>query len=293
MEGVIRKLSPEIFHKWIEFLLSVGSEVAVSNALELFYMYYRMDADAPPVPIELAIDIIGHGIWFQPSENREQGVRHHWSEIAKTIVEDLPQNALKLARKMLLSFGISGTIMDGFGFNPIVHGILDEIVKRFPEEMWNLVIQQIGPPIDTPAFYIREWLRGEDRFDRGATGALSLFPPERIWQWVDEDVENHAWYVATLVPKSLWRDNERVCLAREVLVRYGDRDDVLREFSSNYSTEGWSGSESLHHLETRKELLEFRSEETDPNVIRWIDQHIYWLEKDIKRAEIKEERRGF
>ena len=34
--GVIRKLSPEIFHKWTEFLLDVGSEVAISDALELF-----------------------------------------------------------------------------------------------------------------------------------------------------------------------------------------------------------------------------------------------------------------
>ena len=152
--------------------------------------------------------------------------------------------------------------------------------------------QHIGPPIDTQAFYIREWLRGEDRFDREANGALSLFPPESIWQWVNEDIENRAWYVATLVPKSLWRENARVCLAREVLVRYGNRDDVLRTFSSNYSTEGWRGSESLHHLETKRELLEFRKEEIDPNVIRWIDQHIYWLEKDIKRAEMEEERRG-
>ena len=291
--GVIRKLSPNIFHSWMEFLLGADSEVAVSHALELFYMYYQMDADAPPIPMELAVEIIGHKAWFQPSEEREQGVRYHWAEIAKTVIEDLPRNALMLAKKMLSSFGINGTIMNGFGVNPIVHGVLDEIVKRFPEDMWHLVTQHIGPPIDTQAFYIREWLRGEDRFDREANGALSLFPPESIWQWVNEDIENRAWYVATLVPKSLWRENARVCLAREVLIRYGNRDDVLRTFSSNYSTEGWRGSESLHHLETKRELLEFRKEETDPNVIRWIDQHIYWLEKDIKRAEMEEERRGF
>ena len=291
--GVIRKLSPEIFHGWTDFLLSAGSEVAVSNALELFYMYYQMDADAPPMPMELAVEIIGHETWFQPSERREQGVRHHWSEIAQTVVKGLPQNALKLAKKMLLSFGISGTIVDGFGFNPVVHGILDEIAEHFPEDVWHLVTQQIGPPIDTPAYYIREWLRGEDRFDGGKDGALNLFPPESIWKWVNEDVENRAWYLASMVPKSLWHGNGRICLARELLVRYGDRDDVLENFSANFSTEGWWGSESLHHLETKKDLLEFRKEETDLNVIRWIDQHIYWLEKDIRRAEVEEERRGF
>ena len=291
--GVIRKLSSETFHRWIEFLLGVGSEVAVSNALELFYMYYLMDEDAQRMPMELATNIISHGTWFQPSEKREQDISYHWSEIAKGIVEDLPQNAPKLAEKMLASFGESGTIMDGFGFNLAVHGVLHEIARRFPEDVWHLVTQYMGPPIDTPAFYICEWLRGEDRFDRSGGGALNLFRPESIWKWVDEDVENRAWYLASIVPTPLWHEDDRVCLARELLVRYGNHDDVLTEFSTNYSTEGWTGSESQHHLKTKASLLTFKEEETDANVIRWIDQHISWLEAYIRRAQIDEERRGF
>ena len=291
--GVIRKLSSETFHRWIEFLLGVDSEVAVSNALELFYMYYLMDEDSPRIPMELATDIISHETWFQPSERREQGISYHWSEIAKTVVADRPQDALRIAEKMLASFGESGTIMDGFGFNLAVHGILAEIAKRFPEDMWHLVTQYMGPPIDTPAFYICEWLRGEDRFDRSGGGALNLFRPESIWKWVDEDVENRAWYLASIVPTPLWHEDDRVCLARELLVRYGNHDDVLTEFSTNYSTEGWTGSESQHHLKTKASLLTFKEEETDANVIRWIDQHISWLEAYIRRAQIDEERRGF
>ena len=89
--GVIRKLSSETFHRWIEFLLGVGSEVAVSNALELFYMYYQMDEDSPRMPMELATNIISHETWFQPSEKREQDISYHWSEIAKIVIEDLPK----------------------------------------------------------------------------------------------------------------------------------------------------------------------------------------------------------
>ena len=291
--GVIRKLSSETFHRWIEFLLSVGSEMAVSNSLELFYMYYLMDEDSPRMPMELATKIISHSTWFQPSEKRDQGIIYHWSEIAKTVVEDHPQTALRLAKKMLASFGKSGTITDGIGFNLAVHGVLDKIAKRFPEDVWHLVTQHIGPPIDTPAFYIREWLRGEERFDRGGGGALDFFLPQSIWKWVDEDVDNRAWYLASIVPTPLWHGDDRVCLARELLVRYGNRDDVRLEFSTNYFSEGWTGSESQHHLKTKTNLLKYREEETDANVIRWIDQHISWLERDIKRAQIDEERRGF
>ncbi len=40
-------------------------------------------------------------------------------------------------------------------------------------------------------------------------------------EWVDEDVENRAWHLASFVPNNLFREEGKVCLAREVLVRYG------------------------------------------------------------------------
>ena len=291
--GVIRNLSPGTFHKWIEFLLGEGSVASATNALELFYMYYLMDKNAPKFPVRLAFKIITHEIWFQQSERREPGIGYHWSEIANAAIRACPQRALELADKMLASLGESGTIFYGLAFNSVPHGVLNEILTRFPMEVWQLATQYLGPPITTSAFHINQWLRGDDDFDRSSVGAFIHIPAESIWQWVDQDVENRAWYLASFVPKILFHESDRTCLARELLVRYGNLEDVLRNFSANYSTQGWSGSESQHHQETRKHLLDFKRDETDPNVIRWIDQHISWLEDDIKRAEIKEERRGF
>ena len=105
-------------------------------------------------------------------------------------------------------------------------------------------------------------------------------------------MENRAWCLASFVPRSLLLNPGELCLAREVLVRYGDREDVLRNYSSNYATEGWTGNESEHHRTTRASLLSFRQDETDPNVLRRIDNYISELNHRIEQAEISEERRG-
>ena len=96
-----------------------------------------------------------------------------------------------------------------------------------------------------------------------------------------------------MVPKTLFREHGRFCLAREVLVRYGDRKDVKNELTANFSTEGWTGPESSH-LQGKKEcLLKYKTEETNENVQRWIDEYVAIIDKENERAQIREEREGF
>lgn len=46
-------------------------------------------------------------------------------------------------------------------------------------------------------------------------------------------------------------------------------------------------------MKKRKELLEFRKNETNENVITWIDECIESMNRNIERARIKEEREEF
>lgn len=288
--GVIRNLSHATFHKWIRFLLGHDSMASISNALKLFYMYYRMDKDTPEMPNQLAFAIIMHRIWFQQSEDRRQdtNLKYHWFEIAKVIIQDCPQKALELADQILSTFEKPGTILDRVVSNSALQGVLDKIVKRFPEDVWILVTPYLDPP--QRPMMMREWLGGSVN----RVGALSYIPAESIWQWIDQDVENRAGYLARCIPKTLCHGNDRVCLARELLVRYGNRDDVRRSFHMNYSTGVWRQSPmSQSYQETKENLRAFQKDEIDPNVIRWIDEHIERLKRDIKRAEIEEERYGF
>ena len=152
----------------------------------------------------------------------------------------------------------------------------------------------LGPPLDSREFHIRQWLRGEQTF-RGdfQPGALSFLPSEEIFKWVDQDIENRAWYLSDFIPPIFFRREEELCWAREVLIRYGEREDVKRNLVANFSTEGWVGPESLHNQNKKDQLLEFKKDEPNEKVKSWIDYYVSILYHEIERARIREEREDF
>ncbi|MGH8546130.1 MAG: hypothetical protein ACREX3_21415, partial [Gammaproteobacteria bacterium] len=175
------------------------------------------------------------------------------------------------------------------GFNSTALRVLEEITRQSPKAVWNKVTKYLGPPVDARAYHIGSWLQGK-RFLDDATGALALIPPDEIWRWVNEDAKTRAPYIADVVPKQLFRVDGKVCLAREVLVRYGASKGVRSSLTGNFSSEGWSGPASLHYEAKKQWLLDFRRGETNADVRRWIDEYIALLDRQIEHAKIEEER---
>jgi len=215
---------------------------------------------------------------------------YNWSRLGKWYVRKYPARSLELAKVMLDHFGEAGTIIDDHYESPIE--VLDQIAERYPEQVWEEIAKRLGPPTNSKAFHIIQWLRG-DEFSRKKGGVLQLIPLRKLWEWVDEDIPKRARYLASMVSKVLFREAGRICLAREVLARYGDRDDVKNEMMANFSTEGWTGPESSHLSGKKEHLLKFKQGETNRNVRRWIDDYIGIIGREIKRARVREEREAF
>jgi hypothetical protein len=110
---------------------------------------------------------------------------------------------------------------------------------------------------------------------------------------VDEDVEHRAMYLAGFVPKTLLRHEGQVCIAREMLIRYGQRVDVRQAFSANYFTGSWWGPVSHHYEAIKYSLLDFRKEEVNEHVKLWIDEYVEELDNFIEQGKLQEERDGF
>ena len=215
---------------------------------------------------------------------------YHWTEVGKAFASLYPHKSLPLADKILQHFGEDGTIIAGF--HSTTQAVLSEIARKMPEEVWTLVTKYLGPPIDSRAFRICLWLRGESFFVEG-DGALSIMRRQGIWDWVQEDIEKRASYLAHFVPKIISVDKWQGSLARDVLVHYGDREDVRRELRANFSSEGWSGPASEHYHERKQFLLELKEVETNVKVKRWINEYISLVTEQTKLARIEEEKRGF
>ncbi len=292
--GVVQKLSETVLKKWVEFLLNSSKTNAISIAMDLHHFYYLRKESQHKLPKGVTLKLLTHPALFQKPETgrRDQMDDYHWTEIGKSFIQLYPERSLDLAAKIIEHFGEKDTILEGF--HPNTHNVINEITRRHPKEVWKEVRKYLGPPLDSRAFHIREWLRGGSIFlgPRGG-GALSLMPQKEVWEWIDSDIEKRARYFAGFVPKQLFREKERVCLAREVLVRYGKLEDVRNSLMANFSTEGWIGPASLHYQKKKQQLLDFRKEEDNKNVKRWIDDYMSVLDRRIEREKIKEERRGF
>ena len=165
-------------------------------------------------------------------------------------------------------------------------------MRQQPEEVWRLASSMLGPPFDGRAFHIADWLRGSRPFEAGGSHILEVVPHELIWEWAEEEPGIRLSRLASLVPKVMCGPQEDPCLARELLLRYGHDPKVRSGLRANFSSEGWIGPESQHFAAKRSWLVSLRGNETNPNVLAWIDEYIAEVEHFEGRARQEEEREG-
>ena len=296
----IDNLSEEVFTAWMEFLLSCSDKIAPAIAIELFYFYYIHENTEPSLPFEFAYRLLAHPVFFEAADGGHFNAAitdHYWAEVGKTFLNLHPKKSLELAALMVAHFGENGTIVGGI--DTAAESVLTEITKRYPEAVWECVSKSLEHGNHfSRTFALERWLRGSNFSFSSSTeeegGTLALIPREDIWDWVDRDVENRAWYFAyRLVPHTLSVEEWPNSLARATLVRYGAREDVRKNLRANYSTESWMGDRSLHVEQKREKLLRIREMEDDANVKLWVDEYVEKLDADIEHAKIGEEREEF
>jgi hypothetical protein len=279
--GVVRKIPEHVFSQWIDFLIEDGSSTAAATALNLFQFYYLMGEPKRPLPHDLTLRVVTAAALFEASDEPSHLQRedYDWAELANAFLNTYPNDGMQIAERLVSTFGEKGTLTSTFHGN--AQDVLSRITKQSPLEVWRLVAELLGPPIDVRAHRLRGWLRD---------GGIQWIPPEAVWKWIDGDIEKRAWYAATFVPSALFRSEGQICWARELLVRYGDREDVRRNLHANFGTEFWSGPASQHYAAKKKGLEDFRANEKDRNVLRWLDESIDSLTYRIEAERVNEER---
>ncbi len=279
-------LSGKVFTEWIAFLLNSSDDFAVPIALKLYYFFYIHNKQELALPRDLTFQLLVRPVLFESMNPYQLNARmeHYWTEIANAFLNLYPERGLELAERVLPHFGKKDTI---FGiFNTETRSVLTEMTKRYPEQVWQKVSQRL----EEYNVFLESWLKGDNSAEE-KKGALTFIPREKIWEWIDGDVENRARYFAyRLVPKTLstaeWQDS----LVRAFLVHYGEREDVRANLRAHYSTEISTGLRSLHFEAKKDKLLRIKESEENGNVKRWLDEYVEELEEDIEQARVDEER---
>jgi hypothetical protein len=282
-------LSDAVFAKWLDFLVSVGSFPASSTALNLASMGLIGGRLLGATQLE---KVLTQPALLESAASRSDVMlSHHWLQLARALIKLAPDAEHIVLRSLLDSIGNSGAITASLGSEGDQY--LDELVSRHPLETWRIVSEHIKPPMDTRGFVLTRWLRGETGFSGTKRGPMRHIPREEVWSWIQADSESRASYVAGMAPKDFtvaaWKDS----LIREILCRFGESQKVQSAVFANFFTGGWSGPASSHYATEKELLTRLRSEETDPNALRWLNEAIDATENSLQTAKIEEEARGF
>jgi hypothetical protein len=292
--AVVRTVPRDIAIEFIRTLLAAGEPKHLVAALELYDSAFMDKKDAADDSLDLAYRILTHEAFLgaRPGDRSDTMQDYHWKEVALFVAKHAPEKALALARKSLEQMGAKGGV---FGhFMPQSLEFLNRVLENKPKEMWAEIGALIGPPIDSRAYYIMQWLRGDSGFrgNRGG-GPLDSIPRDLIWSWIEEKVDPRAWYIGHYAPFALSACGETPkSLIREILERYGSTEEVRRAVHANCHTEGWVGPASAHHEQKRDHFVHLRHSERDANVKRWLDEEIEDLSRIISKEQMEEERRG-
>lgn len=289
--GAIANLSPAKFESWIVLLLAKQEKKSVVVALQLLHYYFLKHKRVNISPELIEAVMLNETLFEEESEAVQSHRDYDWAEVAKMYLGDHPSRKMIVAKKILDSAGRDSIVVKRFT-RSYVSKLLNQLVQEMPFEMWAIVSPMLGPPIDKRAHALADWLQGGSfkfSVEDEKSAALNLIPQQSIWEWVDQDLENRAWYLASFAPK-LNEDGTLPSLVRAILSRYGDRDDVKESLLSNWSSEGWLGPASSHYG-SKKEVLERLLEtESEPRVREWLHLYIRRLRLRIETARRQEER---
>jgi len=192
---------------------------------------------------------------------------------------------------MVDNLGKEETIFESYRTRSVE--VLNQVSKQYPTEVWQYVSKR-SERKGEDLYDLIQWLRGDWGIGRNkAVGALTMFDNKDVWSWVDEAKKRRAAFLGSMVPKILFRKKDDYCWARQLLIRYGELEEVRRSLGANFSTGGFSGPASLHHTKKKERLKSFLEKEKEKTVISWVQEYIKGLDERIKGAKIREERSAF
>jgi hypothetical protein len=282
-------VSDVIFADWLNFLIDVGSFPAASAALNLASMSLLSGRSLSAVQLQA---VLTQPALFEYTGGRSDVMlSHHWLEMSRALIRLAPDAERIVLRCLLENVGSSGAIAASLG--PEGDKFLDELVSRHPSETWQMIAGYIQPPMDTRGFALTRWLRGDNGFSGRNPGPMRHIPRHDVWVWIEHDPEPRAALVVSMAPKDFtaaaWKDS----LIRELLCRFGASEKIRGAVFANFFTGGWSGPASTHYAAEKETLVQLKSEETNPNALRWLNEAIDSTERSYESARIEEEARGF
>lgn len=282
--GVIYAISESVVKQWVKTMFDTGRQEVILKAIELFYSFF-VHRQPKNLDEQITFNLLMHDAFFdevQPTNNDDMMTGMAWQMIAMEYIKHYPSKSIIIAEKILKNIGSSRIEIRR---HSEVIEVLNAIAAGHPDEMWDIVIKYIVFPKDSRTLHIMHWIKNYSAYSRQEFIHTVNF--KKISDWIDSDSTKHMKFIISITPSHLQKED---CLARKILVQYGKDEHVRRALTHNFALGAVYGSMVEHYKNKKDEFLAYRKTENNENVKRWIDHHTDWLDREIAKERLREER---
>ena len=286
--GDLTEFPTELAGEWVELLAAQGDARLLAFAFDLaacFWLWQKGRRSLAPTLLE---SLLTHRLVLTPADpdrGLSGSVEWRWAKVFEQLAAEDPPAAGRVFRGVLShAAGCRGLL-----HSRAVNEVFTAFIREEPHDAWAAVAAQLelGDPVNQ--FLVTRWLSG-DHVDEGRRGFLPLFPEDSIWEWIDQQPDERAAMIAEATPPTL-DPQQGGSLTRELLVRYGNQDRVRSAVGNSMLSGTFWGPEAKRHAEQRVTVEAWRAGETEPNVLRWVDEMSQRLRAMEDEAAVREERR--
>ena len=288
-----RSLTDRAFDEALGILLDDPSDADTAAALALLHGGCAHDGAKRRLPDDQAYRVVTSKALLHGGGNLSgSGIDYvGWKDVAMLLARQAPGRIGALADALFGSIAGTGGMFDAM--HPGAIEVLDYMGRADPDAVWDAAVRHIPSRPDLRTRQILEWAGGGGPRVRNGTGGattpfLNVIAEERVWEWIDSDRGARAALLAKYVPKDMARG--RRCIARELLVRYGDLDAVRRSMHARFSTSVFLGSMADHYEKEMERCMGWMEGESDAVVLRWLRERKDHIRASMKKAAEFEER---
>lgn len=276
------KVSEDVVRRWIELLIESDDGQASVAALEITRNYYCDNNYDRTLPLALTKRVLHKAMPI--GRSRESGQDYAWSELAQAFFEGFLGEGPKL-----LELALRAHAEEDFASPPQnrTGAVLRVFFYQHTAKCWGKIVQLLEIP--RVRYMVLRWLQGDRMpFGPAAPVAHPLIPDELLWPWIDQDPIDRACFIAGYLPKTF--EGKGGIQVREMIVRYGHLEEVLRALHANFGSIGWRGSEAETCQQLRQQILGWLPSEEHPVVRRWLQEQARHYAVHAERASVREER---
>ena len=212
------------------------------------------------------------------NDNR-QNTLYLWGELVSLFVKTYPDASEEVIDAVVALYGNSDA-----GARSALQDPMESLANASPEKTWDAIARRLSWE------NYKLLIALSSSTNLAGKSLMSKFPRALIESWVKDDPDNRAALIVQCLPSELYDEDDMPTLTHDVFAAYSGRKGVQGEMRAITMSYAWFGKDS-EMLTSRIETYEhYRTLESNPTVLRFIEEIISEFRENREEARLREER---